>query len=74
MNAWNAEEMKADESGLTESCDKCNRLIHNWDWLSMSFLDFDGRILCMWCKSEFIKECIKARQFDKIGVREEDLI
>lgn len=74
MNAWNQKEMDEDPSGLTESCDCCNRIIRNWDWLSMSFLDFDGKIRCIWCKSEFVKECVAKKEFSKIGCKEIDFL
>ena len=40
-----------DATGLMESCDKCNRLIHNWDSVGdRAFLSMDGcRILCLDC-------------------------
>ncbi len=53
MNAFNAKELAEDESGLLESCDFCNQLIHNWDCLQMSFLQEDGKtILCLHCWNE----------------------
>jgi len=66
--------MDEDPRGLTESCDCCNRVIRNFDWMCMSFLDFHGKIRCMWCKSEFVKECIQARRFDLIGIKESELV
>jgi len=57
VNAFNAKILEEDMqvapngSGLVESCDVCNSLIHNWDCIgNMSFLDSDGvTILCMGC-------------------------
>lgn len=66
--------MEMDESGLLETCDCCNRLIINWNWMHMSFLDFDGKIRCIWCKSEFVKECVAKKEFDKIGCTELDFV
>ena len=61
MNAWNQQQMDEDPSGLTESCDRCNSLITNWEWLQMSFVTFDGRIVCNFCRGELLKEEIASQ-------------
>ena len=55
MNEWNKMQMALDPSGLTESCDKCNALITNFWWMGMSFLTFDGKIICNNCRTEAVK-------------------
>lgn len=42
--------------------------------MHMSFLDFNGKIRCIWCKSEFVKECVASKEFDKIGCTELDFV
>lgn len=49
MNAFNRHEIDHDPDGLLESCDFCNRLIHNWDWMGWSFITFDGKVVCNDC-------------------------
>jgi hypothetical protein len=48
-------QMALDPEGLTESCDRCNALIFNWDWMGMAFLTFDGKIVCNNCRTELLK-------------------
>ena len=72
MNEWTQKQVDADPSGLTEGCDCCSRVILHWDWMDRAFLDFNGRILCLWCKSDFVKECVAKKEFDKIGCKEVD--
>lgn len=51
MNSFNKKEIEEDESGLLESCDRCNAIIQNWDRLEMSCLSNNGKdILCKSCK------------------------
>jgi hypothetical protein len=67
MNEWNRLQMALDPLGLTESCDRCNALIINCDWMEMSFLTFDGQIVCNNCRGELLKERLtKVRLFDII--------
>jgi hypothetical protein len=49
MNAWNRQQLEEDDSGLLESCDCCNALIFNFDWLEMAHLMEDGDIFCKIC-------------------------
>lgn len=51
MNAFNKRILDDDFCGLAESCDACQRLIHNWDTVGdMATLAPDGvRILCKHC-------------------------
>ena len=58
MNEWNRMQMALDDSGLTESCDRCNNLIINWDHMQMCFLSRNGvDILCNDCRrAEVIAE------------------
>jgi len=58
MNAFNAQQMADDECGLLESCDECNKLIHNWDCMSMSFVTEDSRIVCGFCRTELFKKSL----------------
>jgi len=53
MNAFNAQQLERDESGLLESCESCNRLIINWDWLSEAVVCEDGNIRCKKCAEGF---------------------
>ncbi len=55
MNEFNRLQMALDPSGLTESCDVCNAVIVNWRYLQMSFLTWDGRIVCNNCRTELLK-------------------
>ena len=55
VNEWNRMQMALDPSGLTESCDRCNALITNWFWMGMSFLTFEGQIICNNCRTELAK-------------------
>jgi hypothetical protein len=55
VNEWNRMQMALDPSGLTESCDRCNALITNWDHIQWSFLTFDGKIVCNECRTELLK-------------------
>lgn len=55
MNEWNKMQLTLDDSGLIESCDFCNALITNWIWLGMSFLTFDGKIMCNDCRTKSLK-------------------
>jgi len=65
MNAFNEQVLRKDmelasATGLMESCDVCNSLIHNWDCIGdMSFLDNDGvTILCMGCWNNKRKQAL----------------
>ena len=65
MNAFNREVLQKDmelsgATGLMESCDQCNTLIHNWEHIGdMSFLDSDGcTILCMACWNDKRKKAL----------------
>jgi len=49
MNAWNQQQLEDDDSGLLESCDCCNALIFNFDWLEMAHLMENGEIFCKNC-------------------------
>lgn len=55
MNAFNRHELTQPGGELLESCDRCNRLIHNWDWFQWSFLTFDGKIVCNDCRTDLAK-------------------
>lgn len=72
MNVWLQKEIDEDPSGLTEGCDICGREILHWECIDRSFLDFNGKIRCIWCKSNFVKECVANREFEKIGCTETD--
>lgn len=72
MNVWTLKEMESDPKGLTEACDCCGNIILHWECIDRAFLDFNGKIRCMWCKSEFVKECVSKKEFDKIGCTPED--
>ena len=49
MNAFNAQQLERDDSGLLESCDNCNRLIINWEVITEAVLGFDGKVRCKRC-------------------------
>jgi hypothetical protein len=51
VNAFNENLLATDESGLTESCDVCNRVILNWTTVGdAATLAEDGQtILCRHC-------------------------
>jgi hypothetical protein len=51
MNAFNEQVLAEDPSGLTESCDACNRVILNWNSVGdAATLSEDGKtILCRAC-------------------------
>ncbi len=50
MNAFNEQILKDPECALTECCDKCNRVITNWDFIKLSFISENGvDILCLFC-------------------------
>jgi len=55
MNEFNRMQMALDDSGLTESCDRCNYLIHNWSWMGWAFVTFEGQIVCNNCRTELAK-------------------
>jgi hypothetical protein len=52
MNEWNKEQLEQDETGLVESCDRCNKLMCHWQWLNMAFLQMDGQVFCRACNEE----------------------
>lgn len=56
MNEFNRYQMAIDEHGFLESCDFCNRLIHNWGWMGWSWVMFDNQIACNECRGELLKE------------------
>ena len=72
MNAWTKKEIEGEP--LLEACDCCGRLIRNFDWMCMSRIDFNGNVRCMWCWSDFVKECVAKKEFDKIGCKAEDFV
>ena len=52
MNAWQKQNMEADENGLNEVCDRCGRDIIHWDTMTHSFLAANGVDICCWiCKN-----------------------
>lgn len=51
-------QMALDPSGLTESCDRCNALIINWNWMGQAFLTLEGKIVCNNCRGELLKETV----------------
>ena len=55
MNEFNRLQMALDPNGLTESCDLCGAVIVNWNYLQMSFLTWDGKIVCNNCRTEMAK-------------------
>jgi hypothetical protein len=60
MNEWNKMQMALDDSGLTESCDRCNKLILNWSWMQMSFVSRNGKdILCNDCRREEVIKMVE---------------
>ena len=73
MNAWQKQQMDQDPSGLTEICDCCEREILHWDWMCRSFLDFDGKIHCSWCRSETLQNRIQNKEFHKLAKMEVDI-
>jgi len=48
-------QMALDPNGLTELCDRCESLIDNRRWMGMSFLTFDGKVICNNCRTELLK-------------------
>lgn len=68
MNAFNKRELQKDKEGLLESCDCCNSLIYNWEHISQAFLSFDGEILCLSCRTEYVKKNVAEKNFFKFSV------
>ena len=59
MNEFNRQQLAEDDSGLLESCDRCNCLIHGWDHISLAFVTFDGRVICNDCRRVELIESIE---------------
>jgi len=68
MNAHNLEELKNDDTGFLESCDKCNAFIYNWYWMGRSFVTYDNLIVCNVCRTQVVIETIANRELHKLGV------
>lgn len=66
MNAFNRKELESPDGSLLESCDRCNKLIHNWDWFGWSFLTFDGKIVCNDCRTDLAKGLTFDKQSDTL--------
>jgi superfamily II helicase len=45
-----------DGTGLIEVCDRCNQFIFNKRWMGMSFVTYEGSIVCNDCRGEILKE------------------
>jgi len=56
MNAYNNSVLDGDPSGLIESCDICNAIIYNYEWIGeMAFVTEDGHIICIDCQIALLK-------------------
>jgi len=62
MNAFNQSQLADDNSGLLESCDWCNCLIHHWDLLNRSWIMDNGQVICNSCHREYLINSLTTNQ------------
>ena len=61
-------QLALDPDGLVQSCDRCNKLIFNWDWMGQAFVTFDGQVVCNDCRTDMAKipECPSCGKSDSM--------